>query len=359
VRFTTFVLAFPLLNACRTDSGLKDLVSDVPSNRTSLGGVHRITAPGCDAPASGGAGHVVYRLPDGHLRRIEAKEGAVAEDLSLLLDRIGLGEDAFVNTSPDGEWLLVQTSRFGCGAQSCLAVVGRTVCQGEVIVADQGTLPSEGFSAIGNGGNLVVYPAQGGPHKVDLFAVSRKLATDAWGKPVLLTAGSPHVYHNQPTLSADGLTVLMDCGEEPAAVAGTDICEARTDGTGVSVIVPQKGPGGATPAANHHAAYAPDGSIVFEGTWNNGGEQVWREPRGHEPALVNGEIIDVNPTVWRFTDDNSPCVLPDGRIASLWLGRAGGKKGGHELKVMNPDGTAPVMVATEVDVVDVGIGCGK
>ncbi len=352
-------LSIALLTACRGDAGLNDLVGEVPTKRAALGGVHRISLDGCGAPAAAGRGHVVYRLPDGHVRRLSADGKTAPEDVSALLDRIGLGADGFINTSADGEWLLVQTSRFGCGQEMCLTVVGRTVCQAEVIISEAATLPAEGYSAIGAGGNLAIYPAQGGPHKIDLFAVSRKTAGDAWGKPVLLTAGSRHAYHNQPALSADGRTVLMDCGEEPAAAAGTDICEAKTDGTGVAVVVPQAGPAGATKTANHHAAYAPDGTIVFEGTWNRGGEQVWRAPRGGAPALVNGEIVDVNPTVWRFSDDNSPCVLPDGRVASLWLGRAGGKKGGHELKVMNPDGTGAAMLAVEVDVVDVGIGCGK
>ncbi len=57
-------------------------------------------------------------------------------------------------------------------------------------------------------------------------------------------------------------------------------------------------------------------------------------------------------------DDNSPCVLPDGRIASLWLDRDGNQSGAHELKLMNADGTGGVMLVTEKDIQDIGIGCG-
>jgi len=114
-------------------------------------------------------------------------------------------------------------------------------------------------------------------------------------------------------------------------------------------------------SANHHAAYAPDGSIVFEGTWNGGAEQVWRLAPGGQPELVNSEKTDEDR--FRFTDDNSPCVLPDGRIVSLWLGRVGtttaAKPSGHELKIMGATGENATMLVTDVDVVDIGIGCAQ
>jgi hypothetical protein len=114
-------------------------------------------------------------------------------------------------------------------------------------------------------------------------------------------------------------------------------------------------------SANHHAAYAPDGSIVFEGTWNGGAEQVWRVAPGGDPELVNADKNQEHDFV--YTDDNSPCVLPDGRVVSLWLGRTGsdssGKPSGHELKVMGANGENAGMLVTGVDVVDIGIGCGQ
>jgi len=57
-----------------------------------------------------------------------------------------------------------------------------------------------------------------------------------------------------------------------------------------------------------------------------------------------------------FTNDNSPCVLPDGSIAGLWLNRPGGT-GDHELKVIQPDGSSYFMLVTGADVVDIGLGC--
>ena len=67
-----------------------------------------------------------------------------------------------------------------------------------------------------------------------------------------------------------------------------------------------------------------------------------------EPVLVTTE----------FNNDNSPCVLPDGRVASLWLDRPDGE-GDHEIKVMAPDGGGYIMILTDVDVFDVGLGCGE
>ena len=115
--------------------------------------------------------------------------------------------------------------------------------------------------------------------------------------------------------------------------------------------------------ANHHASYSPDGAIVFEGTWNGGAEQVWRAEPGKVPSLVNVDVDPEDATRPRFSDDNSPCVLPDGRIVSLWLGRKEDGKAkrnsGHELKIMNADGSGGEMLLTGVDVVDIGIGCAR
>jgi hypothetical protein len=72
-------------------------------------------------------------------------------------------------------------------------------------------------------------------------------------------------------------------------------------------------------------------------------------------------VSHVQTSLWAtrpiLRNDNSPCVLPDGRVVSLWLLRPGGS-GFHEIKVMDPDGTNQFMALTDVNVFDVGIGCG-
>src|ERR1700733_3007396 len=134
LRVGTLVVPFALLPACRV-SGVTDLVDDLPTTRTTLGGTFAIAAADCDAPPTSSKGHVVFRLPDGHVYRLEADGVARPEDISMRLDRIDHGEDGFLATSPDGESLLVVTSRFGCGEDMCLALVDRNVCRAEVIVA--------------------------------------------------------------------------------------------------------------------------------------------------------------------------------------------------------------------------------
>ncbi len=92
--------------------------------------------------------------------------------------------------------------------------------------------------------------------------------------------------------------------------------------------------------------YDPKGGIVFEADW--GGERIWRLAPGETtPTLITD----------RFGNDNSPCVLPDGRIVTLWMNREGGQ-GFHEIKVMTPDGNAHYMALTDIDVADIGMGCG-
>jgi hypothetical protein len=361
------VVAVPIaLTGCRAEAGVDDLVRDVPvGNQTTLGGWvtsqdARCAASGTKAASQDEAvlpvGHVVFRLPDGHDYRVEARTGATREDLTAELDRLSPGADGFVNVSADGAWLLVQTSRFGCGEEMCIAVVDRAACKAQAVVDGHVALHPAATSAIGAKGEVVVFPAEG-DHATDLFAIHR--TGSDWSAPVNLTKSSPAAYNKQPTLSADGTHVLFDCGPDPGAGAGTAICEAATDGSSLRVAVEPDARGGMS--ANHHAAYAPDGSIVFEATWNGGAEQVWRVAPGGEPELVNTQKNDEQGFV--YTDDNSPCVLPDGRIVSLWLGRAGtggtGKASGHELKIMGASGEDAAMLVTGVDVVDIGIGCGQ
>jgi hypothetical protein len=87
----------------------------------------------------------------------------------------------------------------------------------------------------------------------------------------------------------------------------------------------------------------------FEATWNALAEQVWTLPVGSTTPVQVGA----------FTNDNSPCVLPNGEVASLWLERPGNTAGLHEIKIMSADGATYHMALAGQDVADVGIGCGQ
>lgn len=94
-------------------------------------------------------------------------------------------------------------------------------------------------------------------------------------------------------------------------------------------------------------AFAPDGSIYFEGHWS--GERLWHYANAAStPVLVDG--TDGN--------DNSPVILPDGRIASLQLPNAT-----HDLKIENANGTGKFFLTGSsstfpFEVYDNGMGAG-
>ncbi len=306
-------------------------------------------APPSPTPVPAGGGHITYRLGNA-VYRLAASAGATPQNVSAALNALAPGNDSWLNTSPDGAWLLLGTQRFdpACAGWACLALVPADLSAGSVIRTGGQPIHPDGFSAVASGGRLVVYPANGGPHTEDLWAVSQ--TNGQWGAPLLLSAGSPFANNAQPALSAGGERVLFDCGDQPYAAEGTAICEVKLDGTGFrTVLAPANAPPG-LPAngALHHAAYAPDGSIIFEGNW--GVEQIWRLAAGAStPALIAAQ----------YTNDNSPCVLPDGRLVSLWLRRPGNPAGLHELKLMSPAGANPLMPLNGQDVTDIGIGCGQ
>ena len=299
------------------------------------------------------SGHITYTLWNGQVYRLQALEGASPENVSLALDSLSPlpsgGRDRNLNISPDGKWLVLETERFDddCAGYSCLAVVAGDLSSGDVIRTNGALLRANGeFLAIASGGNLVIY-SDGGTHTMDLWAVSRS-SGGAWSTPVELTTASSYAYSNWPAISQDGNRVVFNCTNEPYSGEGC-ICEVGVDGTGFRVVLtPADSPHGLPDTADLNAPdYAPDGSIVFEADWD--GEHIWALPAG---AIEPVKITDA------FNNDNSPCVLLDGNIASLWLNRPGGS-GDHELKVMTADGSSYYILLPDIDVADIGLGCGN
>jgi hypothetical protein len=283
---------------------------------------------------------VTYRLAENtNLYRIAATAGASPENISGALEATWPGNDEWVNIAPDGSWLLLSTDRLdptNCTGWECLALVSGDLTTAQAVMVN-GEAVHGGFSAIASGGNLIVY--EDSSH---LWAISR--SGGVWSTPLQLTIASPYEFNSQPAIAADGGSVVFDCGPVPYGQEGTAVCEVGTDGSGLRVVVAPADIVGAV--ALHHPDYAPDGSIVFEA--DPTGEQIWRLPAGSTTPVLLGAA---------FTNDNSPCVLPDGRVVSLWLNRPG-SSGDHELKVMTSDGVGYEMLLTSVDVLDGGIGCG-
>jgi len=297
------------------------------------------------------AGHIHYTLAGNqHLYRLSATDPSTPQDVTAALDELASGNDEWSNLSPNGDWLLISTERdfdADCVGWACLVLLPIDLSSSEVVRTPNGVVHTEGFSAVASSGDLIVYVSNDGPHANDLFAVTRQ--SDGWSMPLLLTAVSSYDAHTQPAIASDGSTVLFNC--DPDMQDGqmeTAVCEVNTDGTGFhTVISPADGPGGTTANELRHPDYAPDNSIIFEADWD--GEQIWRLPaNSNSPARVTDA----------FGNDNSPCVLPDGRIASLWLDRAGGN-GDHELKIMAADGSDYFLSLMNVDIADTGLSCGE
>ncbi len=304
---------------------------------------------GCGDSASV-RGFVTYTY-DGAVWRIEATRGATPENVSSELDALAPGvDDNSLNISPDGEWLVLNSERFddACDGYACLTVLPFDLSSAEVVRAAGNVIHVNApgvdpFSAIASGGDLIVFPGPDGPNSSDLFAIRRN--GNGWSAPILLTGDSAYAYNAQPAISADGSSVVFDCGEGEYAEPPAAICEVGTDGQGFRVVRTTEGrpQWDAVGCSLHHPDYEPDGSIVAEP-----GCQIWRvDTSGGQPELVTSA----------FANDNSPCILPDGRIASLWLDRPGGP-GFHEVKIMNADGSDAFTLVQNIDVLDIGIGCG-
>jgi hypothetical protein len=323
------VLGFCLV-ACGTDSATNERDAN-PLQPTTDANV-----ADAGVVVGSGPGHITFHF-GGHVYRIRAEANATPEDL---------GTDDTLDLSPDGMWMVVTTTRFGCSGYACLALVPSSNPSGGAAVSGGAIHPSAD-SVVASGGNWIAFTGPG-THSMDYFAVSRTDAGAAWGAPVELTTASTMAYHHNAAVSADGRSLVMDCGPEPYGVTDSSICEVDADGKNFRVVLrPTDHTGGTTSNELHTPDFAPDGSLVFEADW--GGERVWRLPAGGAPFAVAPS----------YTNDNSPCVLPDGRIASLWLERPGNTQGLHELKVMNADGTGELMLVINQDIVDVGLGCGE
>lgn len=318
------------------------------------GNVIRFAQPLLNSPPSDN-GHVLFTEAEGrHIFRIEARSGALPVDIDLLLDSVSTGRESAASMSFDGEWLALTTQRFGCTDWECLVLAPVNLSQVEIVRTPQGLVHSP--AVVASGATAIAFTEAGGKHSADIF-VLRRGADGGWNAPLNVSDGSPFSYNSAPNFSPDGSKVVFDCGPLPYGDPGTSVCEVNVDGSGFRVTL------GATPPEAdqtssgpyfHRPSYSADGTVYFESSWPV--ERVARIARGtggeenFEPGALSAHV---------FANDNSPCVLPNGNIASLWLGRPGNELSLHELKIMMPGAKAYFVLIPGQEVFDGGHFCGR
>lgn len=300
------------------------------------------------ASAPSANGHILFMKQNRHVYRIEAKAGAQAVDIDLLLDTVSEGTEASATISYDGEWFALTTQRFGCTNWECLVIAPLDLSRVEIVRTPAGQVHAPAI--VGTGGNVIAYSEPTESHGGDIFVIHRNAAR-AWMTPVNVSATSPYSFNSFPVFNADGTKIAFDCGPEPYGDPRTAICEVNADGSGFHVALDAIQSNGQHPYYNR-PSYGPDGSLYFE-------TEYPLETVGHLPLGATA-AVDV---ASEYTDDNSPCVLPNGQIVSLWMGRPGNGNAivdsVHEMKVMSADGKSYFVLMPLEEIFDGGHYCGK
>ncbi len=301
------------------------------------------------APRSGGDIRGIVYTVNGRIYSILPQADATPVSLSDQLDSLSAlppgGSDAWASVSPNGDWILLATDRFGLSAWTGLVLLRSDLESAQVVRDYSGEAWHADYSAVASSGRIIVL-CQVVTNIQHVFVITN--LGNYWINVACLSSATVYSNQGNPRISADGTQVLFDGGLTPYSQEGTAVFRANIDGSGYTNLVgPLSHAGGNISHSVRSPAFAPDGSIVFEADWN--GEQIWRlVPGSTDPVVINSS----------YQNDNSPTVLQDGRVVSLWLDRPGGS-GTHEIKIMNADGTGGFVILENVDVSDIGLTAGR
>ncbi len=134
----------------------------------------------------------------------------------------------------------------------------------------------------------------------------------------------PHVHY-------DGRTILFSY--RPAGTDWYNLYEIQSDGTGFRQVT--RGP-----CDDYEAAYLPDDDIVFVSTRSRRWVGCWMTQVG-TLFRCDRRGGGIRPLSFNLEHDNTPAVLPDGRILyTRWEYVDRSQVGYHQLWTMNPDGTS-------------------
>ncbi len=172
--------------------------------------------------------------------------------------------------------------------------------------------------------NQKAYAGNGKPDESGLYvlnAATGEVSTLIDGKGG--SVRDPHVHY-------DGKTILFSYRR-----AGSDyynLCEIQVDGTAFRQIT--RGP-----FDDYEAIYLPDDDIVFVSTRSKRWVGCWKTQVG-TLFRCDRQGGNLRPLSFNLEHDNTPAVLPDGRILyTRWEYVDRSQVGYHQLWTMNPDGT--------------------
>ena len=169
--------------------------------------------------------------------------------------------------------------------------------------------------------NRKAYAGNGKPDESKLYrldvATSRvEVLLDAKGGSVR----DPHVHY-------DGRTILFSY--RPAGTEYYNLFEIQSDGTGLRRVTN-------VPFDDYEAVYLPDDDIVFVSTRSQRWVGCWMTQVG-TLFRCNRNGSDLRPLSFNIEHDNTPTILPDGRILYMrWEYVDRSQVGYHQLWTMNP-----------------------
>ncbi len=285
----------------------------------------------------------------GEVYRVEALPRTEPENISSRLNNFATGQDTSLNVSPDGAWLVIETTRAdeACAGWACLALVPSSLTLTEataVYLPNFDVVHTDSLPALGWNAEQLVYVAEGDNIR-DLFLLERD--DEGWSDPILLTALSPYAYNDLPRLHPHDDVVLFICGDEPYGGGNTAVCEVDLDNLQVDVIIRREdGPLVSADADGLYTAdYLPNGSVVFTAPWRN--SDIWRTSSNNEQF----EPIRLDPPL----SGDLGCVLPNGAFTVLQWNEA---LGGPTIRVVSLDGTTDYIIDLPIPVDYDSVGCG-
>jgi len=290
-----------------------------------------------------GADGNVIAMVDASFLRLPA-DGSEPIDVTAALDELSPGHDQWVVSSRNGEWLMFDTERFGCQDWSCLVVARTDLSEITVVSVGDELVHPQDWGSISDDGSTVVITTDGGGNDLDQAVLHR--TGDVWTSAAIITGASRHAFNERGRITLDGEAILLDCGPTQYGLEGTGVCRVSLDGSSFErLVAPEDGADATSSNSARSADEGPDGGLVFEADWGNI-ERLWRKLPDGTTTLVSG-----------LGNDNSPCVLPDGSVASVWLERDGNNVGLHELKLQASDSMNYEMLLIDVDVIS-QVQCG-